>query len=309
MKEHGWIFILIIAVVLGLVTYSVTFIVRSEQVAIVKTFGKAGAPVSGAVDAGLHWKAPWPIQSLVRYETSQQSFDDTYEQIATSDSQPVLVTVNCRWVIADPTRFVGNQFGSAAAAEESLRKLIRSVKSAVVSGHPLVDFVNVDPKDLKLDAMEREMLDRANLAAERDYGVKFLAVTLKNLGLPKAVTEKVIENQKQERELKAKYYRDLGKSVAEAIRASAIQAREQILAFANKRAALIRAEGDQEAAKYYEIFARNEQFAKFLVELNFMKESLKTNSVFFLDANVVSAIQNYYKPLALPATQPAGAGK
>jgi len=285
MKKHVWLVTLVTAVAALLLLYMVAFLVQFDQIAIIKTFGKAGPPIYGSTQAGLHWKLPWPIQSLVRYDARQFLFDDTYEQTQTADKQNILVTIFCTWKIVDAGTVARNNF-SAETIEGRLRELVRSAKLQVVGKHRLEHFVNVVPAEMQLATIEQEMLELVRPQAAKEYGVEVVTVAVKAQGLPKTVADKVIENIKEERNREAEAYRSAGAAIAEAIRSRAQAARETILAFAERKAKEIRAEGDRAAAKYYRDFQSDERFAMFLSELDFLRETLKENTVFLLDPSV-----------------------
>jgi rod shape determining protein RodA len=61
--------------------------------------------------------------------------------------------------------------------------------------------------------------------------------------------------------------------------------RNRILAFAERRAQTIRSQGDREAAKEYESFAKNEDFAIFLRKVEALKKMLDHNTTFVLSAD------------------------
>lgn len=313
MREHRWTFFLVIVVVLLLVVYSAAFTVDFKQIAIVKTFGRTADPIHGATRAGLHWKWPWPIQSLVRYDARTFVFEDTFEQVQTRDKQNFLVTVFCGWRIEDPILFL-RRIRTVAQAEDRLRDALRSTKSDVVGKHLLADFVNTDPKKMAISDIEKEIEDAVGRSAAEDYGVAIVALGIRSLALPKSVTQKVIENMKEERNREAKAYLGRGEAVADEIISRAETARDQIHEFALAKAKRIRAEGDEAAAKYYAEFKRDPAFAMFLRELEYLQETFKNNAVFLLDPSVQHAIGFFrdgpsLPPVNRPTTQPAKPGK
>jgi membrane protease subunit HflC len=307
MKEHRWTLILVIVVVVLLLLYSAAFTVNErEDIAIVKTFGRASPAIYGSEKAGLHWKWPWPIQSLVRYEARTILFEDTFDEVATKDKQNLLVTVFCGWRIRDANRFLAS-IETVPAAEEGLRQMIRHAKARVVGAHLMSDFVNTDPQRMLIPEIEKEISAGLADEAARTYGVEIVTLGIKSLGLPKDVTEKVIENMKTERNREAEVYRGRGQAIAKAIRERAQMAASQILEFARNKAENIRARGKAAAAEYYASFKDNEEFAIFLRNMDFLKETLKNNSMFLLDATVFGKMGFPSLPgMEAPTTRPAG---
>lgn len=296
MRKHGWVVFLLTVVVVLMLFHTVAFTVSYKQTAVVKTFGKAGKVIYGQKDAGLHWKWPWPIQRLMRYDARMFLFEDTFKEVLTNDKQNILVSVFCGWRIKDADTFIRAISGQAKVkdCEEMLRTSLRDAKGDVIANHPLAHFINTDPNKMRMTEIENEILAKIKDSALREYGVEIVTVGIKSLGLPPNVTEKVIDNMRAERKTEADTYRASGRAVADTIRERAITAKDQILAFANTKAELIRAEGERDAAKYYKTFKENEEFAIYLRELKFLAETLPQNSEVVLDATMLRSI-GYFK--------------
>lgn len=289
MKEHGWIVFLVIAVMLGLLLYSSTFVLDAQQIAIVKTFGKASAPIDGATQAGLHWKWPLPFQMLVRYDAKTFVFEDAGEQVKTMDNLNVVVSTFCTWRIEDAAKFQ-RTIETAAEAQERLRDLLRERKKAVVGSYQLSSFVNTDPSLMLMDKMEQRILKDVKATAFEEFGVEVISVGFMSLTVPEKVSEKIIENMQEERNQLAEGYRSLGTAVAGAIVGRADRAREQIMAFANTLASNLRAKGTEAAAGHFGTFAENQFFAKFLRRMDFIKEAFSDKTMFLLDPSVEAGI-------------------
>ena len=100
-----------------------------------------------------------------------------------------------------------------------------------------------------------------------------------------------------------------------AIRERAKEASEQILAFANRKAGAIRAEGDAAAAAQYAKFEENWQLAAYLRRLESLKAALQGRTIFLLDSAAMPGIGYFDKGPSLPqagelkpTSVPAGAG-
>ena len=82
-------------------------------------------------------------------------------------------------------------------------------------------------------------------------------------------------------------------------------AQKQILAFAERKAGEIRAQGDRAAAKYYEQFEQDPQLAAFLRSLESLKKELQGRSIFLMDGSVIPAVRYFRERPSLPTTRPA----
>lgn len=289
MAKHGWIIFLVVVVIVLLLGYSSAFIVDFKQIAIVQTFGKASAPIDGATQAGLHFKWPWPVQSLARYDSRTHVFEDTSGQIMTKDNQTVIISVFCGWRIKDALKFL-RRLKTVKEGEQRLRDLVQERKQRIVTGYLLSSFVNTDKEMMRMDEMEQKILMSVREAAHEEYGIEVRSLGFKSLVVAKAVSQKIIKNMESERREKAERYTSLGKAVAGAITSRAEAARKQILAFANTRAQKIYSEGVRDAAKLYPIFRGNERFAVFLRRMEFIRQAFAENTVFLLDPSVERGI-------------------
>jgi membrane protease subunit HflC len=341
MRRHLGIIFLAAVVVLALLVAIVAFTVDTTEMVLVKTFGETTAvyygperaPEGGAAArpaeqsggprevhdaAGLHFRWPYPVQSLVRYDARTFIFEDPLGEVQTKDKNPILLTMYCSWRIEDPERFY-ESVRTVEAAERSIRSLLRSRKRDVVGQHPFADFVNTDPNEMKLEQIaQEEILPPLRRQASNLYGVHVQAVGIKSLNIPEGATEKVIEAMKEERSAAADTYRSRGEARATAIRERARSARDQIVAFAQRKAEDIRTEGERAAAEYYKEFSKNPQLSAFLRYLRSLREELKERTVILLDGTLLPSIRFFQEPpttdsvklpaplRAAPATQPAG---
>jgi len=307
MKRHVGMLALALLVVAALLASTVAFTADFTEYALIKTFGKTTRQIDGPTEAGLAFKWPWPVQKLVRYEARTVVFEDTSTELQTRDKQNLLLTLYCAWRIADPARFNAS-IQTAKAAQERIRDLLRSAKSDVVGRHNLEDFINTDPQKMLLPAIEEEILQPVKRVAWQDHGAEVLRVGIKSLGLPESVTQTVIEAMKAERQRDVRRYESAGEAQATAIRERAKAASNQILEFANRKAAEIRTEGDRAAATYYKEFAKDERFSMFLRSLESLRKELESKSVILLDGSQLPAVGFFQEgPSLKPFETPPGA--
>ncbi|MBK9139562.1 MAG: protease modulator HflC [Verrucomicrobia bacterium] len=273
---------IITAVLVGLIFAALLFLfqVRQTEVAIVTTFGKYGDAPKGP---GVHFRLPWPIQNVHRFDNRVQNFEKKFDQTTTRDSQTLLMDVFVGWKVADPRVFLERFGGDVTRAENNLDGLLRDAKNSVVGRHPLNHFISTNPQDLRFDEIEREMLDLVKPQAAANYGIEIVLLGIKQIGLPESVTTKVFERMKAEREKLIKQYRGEGDGLARKIRADAELKREQILAEAERQATIIRGAADARAADALKAFEQEPELAKFLLKLDALEQSLKERSTLILD--------------------------
>lgn len=277
-----------ITILVGLVilviflTRMFTFTVPYDQVVVLTTFDSAQAPEydeNGEVipgkegdliqEKGLHFKLPWPIQKEYNYSTKLQLLEDQIEEIGTLDQHTVTVQTYMTWRIVEPYSFF-RSLKDTDTAEKRLKPLLRAVGS-VISQHRFDELVNQDPSKLKLDEIEKQAVVKLTAelkSIDPGYGIQIEQIGIRRLLLPQATTTGVFERMKTTREALAEKARSAGTSRAATIRSDAENIERTILAFANRRADAIRAQGDREAAQLYKVYEEDPEFALFLQDLH-----------------------------------------
>jgi membrane protease subunit HflC len=271
------------------------FQVRTTEVAVVTTFGKATRPI---VEPGPYLKWPWPIQNVTHFDKRIHNFESKFEQVLTPDGYSLLIMVYIGWNISQPDVFFPRFNGSIPQAEENLEGLVRNAYSGVVGKHPFSHFISTDEKELKFVDIEQEMLKRIQDDAKASgYGIDIKFLGIKKLGLPESVTQLVFERMQSERKLKENAIKFEGERLAENIRSGANLASAKILSEADSEATRIRSLGELQALKSYEVFQQNPELASFLLKLTGLELFLKDRTTLILDEGT--------PPLDLLKVQPA----
>ena len=262
------------------------FQVRQSEVAVVATFGKPGAnPIT---DPGAYLKWPWPIQQVNRFDKRIQNFEDKFSQTLTADYSMLLTSVYVGWKISDAGQFLrafpGDPSVSLPNAQSKLEVMLRTAKSAVVGKHPLSDFVNADPKELKFDAIENEIEeDVQNRLLTNNYGMELESLGFRKIGLPESVTQTVFDRMKAERQVLISRAENEGKAKAQEIQSAADAEAAKTIANAQAAATRLRAEGEAEAAKTLPIFQQNPDLAVFLLRIGALQQSLNQRATLIFD--------------------------
>jgi len=258
------------------------FQVRLSEVAVVTTFGK---PVRNITDPGAYFKWPWPIQKVYKFDQRTQNFEDKFSENYTADSITLLSSVYVGWKISDAAAFFPKfAGGSVPAAQRMLESMLRSAKQDVIGKHPLSDFVNVDPKELKFDAIENEIeQDVQSELRTNDCGIEISFLGIKKIGLPESVTQTVFQRMTSERQILISKFQYEGEAEAQKIRAAADRQAAETIADADAAATRIRGEGEAEAAKTLPIFQQNPELANFLLRIDALKQSLNQRSTLIFD--------------------------
>ncbi|KOS67666.1 tail fiber protein [Lysinibacillus contaminans] len=159
---------------------------ESEQ-AVVITFGRADETVT---ESGLHFKLPWPVQSveILSKETFSLQFGykqdksgeleayDAETKMITGDDNIVLTDLVVQWKITDPRKYLFN----AQKPEEILHSATSSAIRSII-GSSKIDEALTDGKG-EIEVETRDLL--VNLIEKYDIGISILGVKLQDVELP-----------------------------------------------------------------------------------------------------------------------------
>ncbi|MEI8079546.1 MAG: protease modulator HflC [bacterium] len=267
------------------------FQVRQTDLALLLTFNKpdtitvAGVEQARVFPPGLHFKWPYPIQSVWTHDNRIQCYElkkGQYEQVQTSDDYQVIVSTYVLWRVGDPGRFL-RAVGKTTEAEAKLDILVRNARNGVLGRHALGDLINVDPAKVEIPQIEGEILNDLRGVALNEFGIEALLVGFRHIGFPEEVTTKVFDRMIAERNRTAENYRAAGRRDAQKIRAGADLEASNLLAGADAEAKGIRADGDRAAAGYYSVFSQAPELAAFLRKLEALRQVVTDKTTLVLD--------------------------
>jgi membrane protease subunit HflC len=288
--------VVLVLITLGLLSYLFVFSVRVDQVAAQYRLGKVlriirpplelggerlrtheagtteGVPV--VERAGWFFKLPWPFDKVRPLSQKVRYVDGPLTQLQLPDENQLIPRVYCTWRIVDPVAFDQSFMGDPVTAQERLKEIIDGRTPEVVGRYTLRDLVNTDPKQLKFDQIENEIFQKVKADAEspeKGYGIEVCDLGITWIALPEDATAAVFNRMDLERKTEAEKLTEQGKAIKRTTIAAANKDRDVALASADAEARRIRAEGEAEAAKSYEVFARDQEFAIFLRRLDAMK--------------------------------------
>lgn len=301
--QHWPVVLLGIAVALIFLAALVVFDVRETDHAIVMRFGR---PKREVVDGekrirlykpGLRLKWPYPIDTVWRHDNRLQCYELTkgqVEQVQTADDYQIIVTTFVLWRVGDPALFL-KRIDTTSEAEVKLDNEVRNCRNIVIGRHKLSEFINANQDEVRIAQIESEILNGIHTGdfdvkgvtevAMEKYGIDVTHLGFKHIGFPEAVSTKVFDRMKAERDRKSEEHLARGESEAKAIRARAEKTRRTKLAVAMAGAKRIRGEGDQAAAKHYAVFRENPELAKFLRKLDSLRLTLSAKTTLIVDTN------------------------
>jgi modulator of FtsH protease HflK len=195
----GLIFLILILGVLALTTW---YTVDESEQAVILTFGKVE---EGLTEPGLHFKLPWPIQSVEKLSKETFSLQFGYEEkdgqvkefpsetkMITGDENIVLADLVVQWKITNPTQYLFN----ADNPEEILYDATSASLRSIIGSSKIDDALTSGKAEIEADV--RDLLSQ--LIEKYDIGISILAVKLQDVELPNDEVRKAFTNVTDARE-------------------------------------------------------------------------------------------------------------
>jgi membrane protease subunit HflC len=252
-----------LAVLVGL---SSIFIVDERQVAIKFRLGEI---VQSDYEPGLHFKAPWPINNVRKFDKRVLTLDTRPERFLTGEKKNVNVDFFVKWRIVKPEIFYTAFMGDERQAGTRLRQIINNGLQLEFENRTIRQVVS-DDRTVMMESLTK----KGNEEVEQ-FGIEIVDVRIKQIELPVEVRNSVFERMRAERERIAKELRAQGQEAGKGIRAVAERERTVILAEAQRDAETTRGEGDARATEIYaNAYGRNEEFYEFYRSMNAYRSAL-----------------------------------
>jgi modulator of FtsH protease HflC len=224
----------IVALVLLFILFSAFPIVPETKQAVVVQFGKP-ARILGTTQAGLNYRIPF-YENIVWIDKRVQSVDMDRQQVLSTDQRRLEVDAFARYRIVDPLRMY-----ISAGDEERLRTALVPILGSEIRNElgkqPFAALLSPERQGV----MENVRRNLDEIAAQ--YGARIIDVRIKKADLPEGTPlTSAFDRMRSAREQEARSIRAEG----------------------GKRAQIIRAEADAEAARVYaESFGKDADFYEF----------------------------------------------
>ena len=172
--------------ILGVVGVSTWYTVDESDQAVILTFGKVEQTIA---EPGLHFKMPWPIQTVEKLSKETFSLQFGYKEkngkitdfpeetkMITGDENIVLADLVVQWKITDPPKYLFN----ANNPQEILYNTTSAAVRSIIGSTKIDDALTSGKAEIEADV--RELLSQ--LMEKYDVGISVLAVKLQDVELP-----------------------------------------------------------------------------------------------------------------------------
>lgn len=251
-----------------LVILSSLFIVDEREVAIKFQLGEI---VRSDYGPGLHFKAPWPINNVRKFDRRVLTLDTAPERFLTGEKKNVTVDFFVKWRIEDPATYYTSFQGDERRAALRLLQIVKNGLQLEFDNRTIRQVVSDDRSE-----MMDNLTENANSEVAQ-FGIQIVAVRIKQIELPDDVRNSVFERMRAERERIAKELRAQGQEAAKGIQAVAERQRTVILAEASRDAEQTRGEGDARATDIYaSAYGQDQEFYEFYRSMNAYRNALSS---------------------------------
>lgn len=219
--------------VVGIVVFGSLFTVYQTQQALILQFGN---PVGVEREAGLKFKMPF-IQNVEYFDKRILDLDPPVQEVLLADQKRINVDAFARYKIVDPLKF-RQRAVTLTNFRQVFGGLLNSEVRSEVAKVSLADMLS----EQRAEVMIR-IADEMKTQAPR-FGVEVVDVRIGRTNLPEATTQAVYNRMRSERIAQAAQLRAEGEELKAGIEAAANKDRTIIFAEANKKAQILRGEGD-----------------------------------------------------------------
>jgi modulator of FtsH protease HflC len=262
-----WKLVLVLVLILAAIVAPLcAFTVDRTEFVYLTQFGRPLATYDGSEDeqAGLHFKWPWPIQSVQRLDRRLQYFDLPGMELLTRDPQrktidrTLTLDAYICWRIADARgvdRFI-RSVGTPAGAQAILGQRITSELGAAIGQMELDDLISTDPNRVEdaRKALRNRLLKGGSkggpsleTVAESEYGIEVVDIRLRRSNHPLAVRDAIFQRIISERKKKAADYESDGIRLAANIKSDGDRRIKMLKAEAEGRSRELKEQAKAEA--------------------------------------------------------------
>jgi len=262
-KAHT-IYILLGLIALLLIINSFYIVDQREQ-AVVLQFGET---VRLEDTPGLKMKLPL-VQDVLFFDNRILDLNAEPREVIASDEKRLIVDAFARYKITDPLKFY-QTVHDETGVRNRLNSILDSSLRQVLGSVPLSTLLTGQRTEIM-----KNITEIVNNQAQ-NWGIKVIDVRIMRADLPQKNSEAIYLRMQTERDREAKEFRAQGAEEALAIRAKADRDRVILLAEAQKKAQILKGEGDGQAAGIFaDAFGKDPEFAGFYRTMQAYRESLK----------------------------------
>ena len=268
MKQDKKVLSITAAVIAVLIlVFASTYTVRQNQYAVIRQWGKI---IAINDRPGLAFKIPF-IQTAESITKETLFYDIPESDVITKDKKSMVVDSFVLWKVVDPNKYIKTLNAARGRADERIEASVYNAVKNTISSMTQDEVIAS-----RGEVLTKRITDEANSDIGQ-YGVEILTAQIKTLSLPADNQEAVYARMISERENIAAGYEATGQSEAQKIRNETDREVKVLIADAQKEAAILEAEGEEEYMRILQDAYNSSEkadFYEYIRGLDSLKESL-----------------------------------
>lgn len=268
MKQDKKVLSITAAVIAVLIlVFTSTYTVRQNQYAVIRQWGKI---IAINDRPGLAFKIPF-IQTAESITKETLFYDIPESDVITKDKKSMVVDSFVLWKVVDPNKYIKTLNAARGRADERIEASVYNAVKNTISSMTQDEVIAS-----RGEVLTKRITDEANSDIGQ-YGVEILTAQIKTLSLPADNQEAVYARMISERENIAAGYEATGQSEAQKIRNETDREVKVLIADAQKEAAILEAEGEEEYMRILQDAYNSSEkadFYEYIRGLDSLKESL-----------------------------------
>lgn len=266
-KEKTLLPVGICIVVVLVLLLSSAYTVRHNQYVVIRQWGKITAIND---QPGLAFKIPF-VQTAESITKETLFYDIPESDVITKDKKSMVVDSFVLWKVVDPNKYIKTLNAVRGRADERIEAAVYNAVKNTISAMTQDEVIAS-----RGEVLTNRITDEANSDIGQ-YGVEILTAQIKTLSLPADNQEAVYARMISERENIAAGYEATGQSEAQKIRNETDREVKVLIADAQKEAAILEAEGEEEYMRILQDAYNSPEKAdlyEYIRGLDSLKESL-----------------------------------
>ncbi|WP_394188436.1 protease modulator HflC [Paenisporosarcina quisquiliarum] len=256
------------------------YVVKESEYRVVRQFGEVKEI---RYTPGIYMKVPF-LQSVTSLPRYQMTYNVSEAEINTMDKKRIIIDNYAVWRITDPKMMITNA-GNMLNAEGRMEEFIYSVVRTELGQLAYDEIIN--DENTSRGSLNDRVTERVNeLLAKDKYGIEVVDVRMKRTDLPPENEQSVYTRMISERQSIAQKYLSEGDADKRTIESTTDKKVQEMIAVAQKEAAIITAEGESEAAKIYnQSFSKDPEFYALYRTLESYKKTIGEDTMIILPSD------------------------
>nr|WP_106780374.1 protease modulator HflC [Lysinibacillus timonensis] len=273
--------VFVIFFAIAIILLANVYVVKENEYKVVRQFGEV---VAYKDEPGLNIKIPF-IQSVSTLPKNVMIHDMTRaEEITTFDKKRIIVDNYAVWKVTDPKALISNA-RTITNAEARMEEFIYSVLRTELGRLNYGDIIS--DEDSSRGSLNDLITEKVNELLKNDnYGIEVVDVRIRRTDLPAENEQSVFTRMISERESIAQTYLSEGDAEKRTTEADTDKQVVELISGAEKEAALIKAEGEAEAAKIYNnAFSKDPEFYELYRTLETYKQTIGKDTMIIIPSD------------------------